>query len=58
MFYYSTKSSIDGIAVVDEKYSILNLSEQTPVSSSSALFTNRATYILLAVDSKLPYQLS
>lgn len=41
-----------GVAVIDDKYSIINLTDELSTSSCSNLFTDRATYILLAVDSK------
>ena len=47
-----TISPTDGVALVDEKKSILHLSDERPTSCCCSLFTNRATYVLVAVDSK------
>lgn len=47
-----SQSFADGVAVIDDKYSIINLTDEISTSSCSNLFIDRATYILLAVDSK------
>ena len=45
--------SEDGTAVTDDKCTVvIHLTEQEAMSDSTSLFTNRATYILLATESK------
>jgi hypothetical protein len=44
--------------VIDDKCSIINLTDEVPTNSCCSLFTDRATYILLAIDSKLSLSFS